>query len=81
MRCAVMGVFAPLVGIVGATQAAETLKVLMGTGETLNGKLLMLDALSMQWRSVRLRKDQACSVCAGGDTLQREAATPSCETG
>jgi len=72
MRCAVMGVFAPLVGIVGATQAAEALKVLSGTGETLNGKLLMLDALTMQWRSVRLGKDPACPVCVGGETTQRE---------
>ncbi len=71
MRCAVMGVFAPLVGIVGSTQAAEALKVLAGTGESLNGKLLMLDALSMQWRSVRLKKDPACPVCAGGETAQR----------
>jgi len=78
MRCAVMGVFAPLVGIVGSTQAAEALKVLTGTGETLNGKLLMLDALSMQWRSVRLRKDPACPVCMGGETAQREIPA-SCE--
>jgi adenylyltransferase/sulfurtransferase len=80
MRCAVMGVFAPLVGIVGSTQAAEALKLLSGIGETLNGRLLMLDALSMQWRSVRLKKDPACRVCAGGDTAQREIVA-SCETG
>ena len=80
MRCAVMGVFAPLVGIIGATQAAEALKVLTGTGETLNGKLLMLDALTMQWRSVRLRKDPACPVCVGGETAQREIQA-SCEAG
>jgi adenylyltransferase/sulfurtransferase len=78
MRCAVMGVFAPLVGIIGSTQAAEALKVLTGIGETLNGKLLMLDALSMQWRSVRLRKDPACPVCSGGKTAQREILA-SCE--
>jgi len=80
MRCAVMGVFAPLVGIIGATQAAEALKVLTGSGETLNGKLLMLDALTMQWRSVRLRKDPACPVCVGGETAQREFQA-SCEAG
>jgi molybdopterin/thiamine biosynthesis adenylyltransferase len=80
MRCAVMGVFAPLVGIIGATQAAEALKLLTGTGETLNGKLLMLDALTMQWRSVRLRKDPACPVCVGGETAQREFQA-SCEAG
>ncbi|UCH48402.1 MAG: HesA/MoeB/ThiF family protein [Betaproteobacteria bacterium] len=78
MRCAVMGVFAPLVGIVGSTQAAEALKVLAGTGESLNGKLLMLDSLSMQWRSVRLKKDPACPVCAGGETAQRDSVA-SCE--
>ena len=78
MRCAVMGVFAPLVGIVGSTQAAEALKVLAGTGESLNGKLLMLDALSMQWRSVRLKKDAACPVCSGGETAQQQITT-SCE--
>jgi adenylyltransferase/sulfurtransferase len=75
MRCAVMGVFAPIVGIIGASQAAETLKLLMGVGESLNGRLLMLDALSMQWRGIKLRKDPDCRVCAGGDTAQREAAT------
>ena len=80
MRCAVMGVFAPLVGIIGSTQAAEALKLLSGTGETLNGRLLMLDALSMQWRSVRLKKDPACRVCADGDTGQRETIA-SCEAG
>jgi len=79
MRCAIMGVFAPLVGIIGSTQAAEALKVLMGTGQSLDGRLLMLDALSMQWRSVRLRKDPSCPVCAGGNTEQREVAS-SCES-
>ena len=49
-RCAVMGVFAPIVGIVGATQAAEALKVLAGVGESLAGRLLILDALAMRWR-------------------------------
>jgi molybdopterin-synthase adenylyltransferase len=73
MRCAVMGVFAPLVGIIGATQAAEALKLITGTGDSLDGRLLMLDALAMQWRSVRLKKDPNCRVCAGGDTAQRES--------
>jgi molybdopterin/thiamine biosynthesis adenylyltransferase len=63
MRCAVMGVFAPLVGIIGSMQAAEALKVIMGVGETLNGRLLLLDALKMEWRSIRLRKDPVCRVC------------------
>jgi molybdopterin-synthase adenylyltransferase len=64
MRCAVMGVFAPLTGIIGTVQAAEALKLLAGFGETLNGRLLLLDALSMQWRTVKLVKDPACAVCA-----------------
>jgi molybdopterin/thiamine biosynthesis adenylyltransferase len=69
MRCAVMGVFAPLVGIIGSIQAAEALKLLMGIGRDLSGRLLLLDALAMEWRSVRLKKDPNCAVCgAGGDT-------------
>ena len=63
-RCATMGVFAPLVGIVGATQAAETLKLLAGVGRSLAGRLLLLDALDMEWREVRVQKDPHCAVCA-----------------
>ena len=62
-RCATMGVFAPLVGIIGATQAAEALKILAGIGESLSGRLLLLDALTMQWREVRIVKDPGCKVC------------------
>jgi molybdopterin-synthase adenylyltransferase len=65
-RCAVMGVFAPLVGIIGATQAAEALKLLARAGRSLAGRLLMLDALAMEWREVRVLKDPACAVCAQG---------------
>ncbi len=64
VRCAVMGVFAPLTGIIGTVQAAEALKLLAGVGDTLTGRLLILDALAMQWRTVRLAKDPACVVCA-----------------
>jgi molybdopterin/thiamine biosynthesis adenylyltransferase len=64
VRCAVMGVFAPLTGIVGSIQAAETLKILAGTGETLAGRLLLLDALAMQVRTIKLARDPACAVCA-----------------
>jgi len=64
VRCAVMGVFAPLTGIIGAVQAAEALKLLAGAGETLTGRLLILDALAMQWRTVKLAKDPACTVCS-----------------
>jgi adenylyltransferase/sulfurtransferase len=66
VRCAVMGVFAPLVGIVGSIQAAEALKLLAGAGESLAGRLLLIDALTMQIRSVRLQKDPACAVCGAG---------------
>ena len=62
-RCAVMGVFAPLVGIIGSTQAAEALKLLSGAGQPLTGRLLLLDGLQMEWRSIRLKKDPACPVC------------------
>ena len=70
-RCATMGVFAPLVGIVGATQAAEALKLLAGAGRSLAGRLLLLDTLSMEWRDMRVPRDPACPVC--GD---RPAASP-----
>jgi molybdopterin/thiamine biosynthesis adenylyltransferase len=63
--CAVMGVFAPLTGIIGTTQAAEALKLAAGIGESLEGRLLMLDALAMRWHSVRVKRDPACPVCAG----------------
>lgn len=62
-RCAVMGVFAPLVGIVGATQAAEALKLIAGAGRSLAGRLLLIDTLTMEWREVRVLKDPACPVC------------------
>ena len=63
MRCATMGVFAPLVGIVGATQAAEALKLIAGAGASLAGRLLLIDALTMQWREMRVPRDPACPVC------------------
>jgi adenylyltransferase/sulfurtransferase len=66
VRCAVMGVFAPLTGIIGAVQAAEALKLLAGCGESLNGRLLLLDSLAMEWRSIRLVKDPDCPVCGVG---------------
>ena len=63
VRCAVMGVFAPLTGIVGTMQAAEALKLAAGIGESLSGRLLLLDALDMEWRTVRFKKDAGCAVC------------------
>jgi molybdopterin/thiamine biosynthesis adenylyltransferase len=64
MRCADNGVFAPLVGMIGTTQAAEALKLLIGIGESLQGRLLLLDALSMEWRTIQLKKDPQCLTCA-----------------
>lgn len=63
MPCSAMGVFAPLVGIIGSLQAAETLKILLNIGETLNGRLQSLNGLSMNWRTTQLHQDPACSVC------------------
>lgn len=63
VRCAVMGVFAPLTGIIGTMQAAEALKLLAHTGQSLAGRLLLLDALGMEWRSITLPRDPACEVC------------------
>lgn len=65
ISCATMGVFAPLVGMVGSVQAAEALKILVGTGTTLGGRLLRVDALHMEWRSVGVQRDPGCPVCAG----------------
>lgn len=65
VRCAVMGVFAPLVGIIGSMQAAEALKILAGAGEPLTGRLLLLDLLRTEVRTVRLKRDAACAVCSG----------------
>ena len=61
--CAVMGVFAPLTGIIGTLQAAEALKLAAGTGEPLAGRLLLLDALTMNFRTLRVPRDPACPVC------------------
>lgn len=89
VRCAVMGVFAPLTGIIGTMQAAEALKLAAGIGESLTGRLLLLDALDMEWRTVKFRKDAGCAVCgptAAGQAPgylprsgeDRESASPAC---
>lgn len=62
-RCAVLGIFAPLVGIVGSMQAAEALKLLIGIDTTLCGRLLTVNALNMEVRTMRLSKDADCTVC------------------
>ena len=62
-RCATMGVFAPLVGIIGSMQAAEALKLICGTGRTLTGRLLMLDGRAMEFTEVRIGRQATCPVC------------------
>lgn len=62
-RCAVMGVFAPLVGIIGSLQAAEALKLLVGIESTLCGRLLTINALNMELRTLKLSRDPSCTVC------------------
>ncbi len=62
-RCATMGVFAPLVGIIGSMQAAEALKLLCGAGEPAVGRLLMLDGRNMTWSDIRLPRNPHCPVC------------------
>lgn len=63
IHCSVMGVFAPLVGIIGASQAAEALKLLAGVGQSLEGRLLMLNARTMEWSSIGVSRNPACPVC------------------
>lgn len=64
VRCATMGVFAPLVGIIGSLQAAEALKLLAGTGRSLAGRLQILDARRMEWNEILMKREPACPVCA-----------------
>lgn len=62
--CSENGILAPVVGIIGSVQALEAIKIICGIGEPLIGKLLLLDALSLQWRSMNLKKDPNCPVCS-----------------
>jgi adenylyltransferase/sulfurtransferase len=75
VQCSTMGVFAPLTGVIGAAQAMEALKLLAGVGESLNGRLQVLDAKNAEWRTVRVNKDPECSVCgkskSGTDHVSR----------
>ena len=64
VACATMGVFAPLVGIVGSVQAAEALKLIVGIGQPLAGRLLMLDARAMEWTEMKAARHPACPVCS-----------------
>ena len=65
-NCAEAGVLGVLPGIIGLLQANETIKLILGIGESLSGRLLNFDALSMRFREVRLRPDPGCPVCAVG---------------
>ncbi len=62
-RCATLGVFAPLVGVIGTFQALEAIKLLCGVGESLDGRLLLFDALASRWHEVRLARDPQCRTC------------------
>lgn len=63
VQCSTMGVFAPLVGVIGCVQATEALKLIAGVGESLSGKLWMLDGLHMDWTKMRTSKNPECRVC------------------
>ncbi len=64
VACSTMGVFAPLVGVIGAMQAAEALKLIIGTGTSLAGRLLLLDGRSMEWTSIGVARSPDCPVCS-----------------
>jgi adenylyltransferase/sulfurtransferase len=72
--CSQVGVLAPLLGIIGSVQAVETIKLITGIGETLTGRVVVVDALSMDWRTLKLRKDPACPVCSAAATSHQRAA-------
>ncbi|NOX42551.1 MAG: molybdopterin-synthase adenylyltransferase MoeB [Gammaproteobacteria bacterium] len=61
--CSETGILSPVAGIIGSIQAVEALKVIAQVGETLNNRVLLLDAMTMEWRSLKLNKDPACPIC------------------
>jgi molybdopterin/thiamine biosynthesis adenylyltransferase len=71
VRCSEMGVFAPLVGIIGSVQAAEALKLIAQVGVSLAGRLLMLDARHMEWNSIQVPRNAACPVCGAQHGIVR----------
>ena len=73
LRCATTGVLGPLVGVVGSVQAIEAIKMLVGMGEPLVGRLLCLDALTMQWQTLRYSRDPSCAVCATAQVVAKSA--------
>jgi molybdopterin/thiamine biosynthesis adenylyltransferase len=64
VQCSTMGVFAPMTGVIGALQAMEAIKLVAGVGESLSGRLQVFDAKSAEWRSMKVKKDPRCAVCA-----------------
>ena len=64
VQCSQMGVLAPLTGMVGSIQAMEAIKLVVGTGKSLSGRLLIIDADAADWRTVKVARDPACKVCA-----------------
>ncbi len=62
--CTANGVISPLLGIVGSIQACEAMKIIMSLGETLEGRLLLLDVMHMEWHTAKLNKDPNCPVCS-----------------
>jgi len=64
LRCADHGVFSPIVGIIGSTQAAEAIKIILDVGNSLMGRLLLLDAKDMTWKTIKIAKDKRCRVCS-----------------
>ena len=76
VRCSTMGVFAPLVGIIGSMQAAEGLKLIMGTGRSLQGRLLMLDGRAMEWNEIRMPRNPHCAVCGAQPSSHDGAPAP-----
>jgi MoaD family protein len=67
--CAEAGVLGALPGVIGCIQAIETIKLILGVGESLSGRLLLFDALSMEWRTVRIHRDPDCAVCGDHPTV------------
>lgn len=70
LSCSEAGVIGPLVGMIGSLQALEALKLLVGFGESLTGRLLLIDALTSRFREMRIKRDPACSCCGTGDRGQ-----------
>ena len=64
LRCADHGVFSPLVGMIGSTQAAEAIKIILNIGNSLMGRLLLLNSKDMTWKTIKIVKDKSCKICS-----------------